>query len=482
MRLIPLFLLPFLFLFVGQTLAETPRYLTIEGRIICEGKGVADVPVSDGFSVVSTDKNGNYSITTTSLHSHIFYSLPSGFESPVVNGVPEFYAPIDPSKKKQTIHFSIQKSSGSQQKHAVVVWADPQVLEENEFELLRDVVKDVKHTIDSVAGLKPVYAISCGDNVFDRLNFFDNYKKEIAVTGIPFYHVPGNHDLDYNHRSNDYSAKSYSNHFGPAYYSFNKGDIHYIVLKNVFYYGFSHRYIGYIDETQLNWLEQDLARVKPGSTVMVSLHIPTVYGDSEKPSDFASEMSNSVMNRKALFEILKPFKVHLLAGHSHTQWNTLISDKMMEHTHAAASAAWWQGEVCIDGSPKGYTVYEADGDKLTWYFKGVGLSKDEQFKLYPVNADSSNPECFIANVYNFDPQWKVEWLEDGKAAGAMEQYWGVDPLAKELYQPGKNKKFGWLSAGSTHHIFRAKPKNLEAKITVVVTDRFGNVYKKNLTN
>ncbi len=481
MKLKPQFVLSVLIvLLIGQTFAAAPRFLTVKGRVVCAGKGIADVPVSDGLSVVTTDKNGNFSIPTTSQQRHIFYSLPSGYESPVVKGTPLFYAQIDPLQEHQSIRFTIQKSAGSQQKHALVVWADPQILEAGEFVLLEEVVNDVKKTIDTLAGQMPVYAISCGDNVFDQPNFFENYKTEVALTGIPFYQVPGNHDLDYNNRSNDYSAQSYSRHFGPPYYSFNKGNVHYVVLKDVFYYGFSYHYIGYLDETQLNWLEQDLALVKPGCTVVVSLHIPTVYGDSKQPNDFFSGISNSVMNRNALFEILKPFQVHLLAGHSHIQWNTVIGDRMMEHTHAAASAAWWQGEVCTDGSPKGYTVYIADGDRMSWYFKGVGQNKEEQFKLYPVDADGSNQGFFIANVYNYDPHWKVEWMEDGQLTGTMEQFWGVDPLAKELYQPGKNKKHSWLTASSTHHLFRAKPKNPHANISVVVTDRFGNIYQKNL--
>jgi hypothetical protein len=285
--------------------------------------------------------------------------------------------------------------------------------------------------------------------------------------------------MDYNNRSNELSDISYSAEFGPSYYSFNKGLIHYVVLKDVFYYGDSYKYMGYVDEKQLQWLEKDLAKVKPGSTVVVSLHIPTFYGDSkEGDRNSTCLIANSVMNSAALYKIVSPYKTHILAGHSHTQWNTVLAPNLFEHTHAAACASWWQGEICVDGTPKGYTVYIADGDSLSWYFKGVNLDKDEQFKLYPAGSDTLYPGCIIANVYNYDPSWTVKWFENDVLMGQMEQYWGEDPLAKSTYVPGKNKKYSWLNAGETHHLFKAKIQNPGAKIRVQVTDRFGKVYEK----
>ena len=249
-----------------------------------------------------------------------------------------------------------------------------------------------------------------------------------------------------------------------------------MILKDVFYYGFTYRYIGYVDENQLQWLEKDLKNVRPGSTVVVTLHIPTIYGESEKADSYNTSLSNSVMNREALYEILAPFNTHILAGHSHTNWHTQAKPNIIEHVHAAACGAWWQGEVCTDGSPKGYAVYEIDGDSISWYYKSVGQDKNHQLKLYKVGADAANPSSFIANVYNYDTKWKVRWYEDDIMMGEMTQYWGTDPLAGELYQPGKNKKHSWLSAGTTHHLFKAEPKNPTAKIKVEVVDRFGNKY------
>lgn len=450
--------------------------VNVKGRVVANGRPVPSVQLTDGETMVSTDRNGNYSFTARG--EYVYYSLPAGYESPIIHGVPVFYKKINHKLKNEVIDFTIHRSAKSQIKHAFILWADPQVLDLEEFDQLKEVVADVNKTIATFPSNIPLHALSAGDNVFDRLNFFDQYKQVISQIKLPFYQVIGNHDMDYNNRSDEFSAKSYSEAFGPAYYSFNVGKIHYVVLKDVFYYGFSYRYIGYITEKQLSWLEKDLRTVRPGSTVIVTLHIPTVYGDSEKPDNFASEMSNSVMNRQALYKILAPYNTHILAGHSHTQWYTQVNPAIAEHVHAAACGAWWQGEVCTDGSPKGYTVYEVNGDSLSWYFKGVGTDKTDQFKTYKTGADKAFPDCFLVNVYNYDPLWKVCWYENDVLKGEMQRYWGQDPLAAQLYQPGKNKKHAWLNAGSTHHLFRAKPENPNARIRIEVTDRFGNKYNK----
>lgn len=454
--------------------------ISVTGKVTCQAKALTGVQISDGTNIVETDCKGRYRIELTPGSDLIYYTLPTGYESPVVDGIPVFFAKVNSNLQKQKIDFELIKSDKSQLKHRLILWADPQVLDMSEFDQLQEVIDDVNKTIVTFPKDEPVHAISAGDNVFDRLQFFDKYKQMISQVKVPFYQLIGNHDMDYNNRSNELSDVSFKAAFGPTHFAFNRGRIHYVILKDVFYYGFTHRYIGYIDENQLKWLENDLQNVPKGSTVIVSLHIPTIYGESEKSDDYGTTLSNSVMNREALYKILAPYNTHILAGHSHTNWHTQVSPTIVEHVHAAACGAWWQGEICVDGSPKGYTVYEIDGDSVSWYFKGINQDKYSQCKLYPVGTDRTNPDYFIANVYNYDSKWKVCWYENGVLKGEMTRYWGIDPLAGQLYQPGNNKKHGWLSAGTTYHLFKAKPENHNASIRVEITDRFGNIYSQEI--
>ena len=58
--------------------------------------------------------------------------------------------------------------------------------------------------------------------------------------------------------------------YGPAYYSYNVGEVHYAVLNDNYYIGRDWYYIGYLEERQLAWLERDLSFVPAGTTVVVA--------------------------------------------------------------------------------------------------------------------------------------------------------------------------------------------------------------------
>lgn len=455
------------------TVLSAQTQITVTGRVTDDmGHGIAEVPVTDGSKIVRTDAKGRYQLATSSDKDFVYYTLPAGYETSLSGSLPQFFRPLAKSQEQQTIDFKLRHSAQPQSKHMFIVCADPQVFQESEFAQWQEVVDDMRET---AAGYDcPVHLITAGDNIFDRPKLIGLYKKSIEEVGLPFYHTLGNHDMDYNDRSDTKSDSTYTANFGPSHYAFNVGDIHYVVLKDVFYYGYTYRYIGYITEEQLRWLEEDLSVVPEGSTVVVTMHIPTRYGDSPKPSDYGSWMSNAVTNAGAIYKILAPYEAHIMAGHSHIQWNTQLTDHLTEHVHAAACGAWWQGPVACDGTPKGYTLYEVDGNRLTWYYKAAGQPASEQFKLY------MRGDLVTANVYNYDDQWRVEWFENGKPMGEMERYWGVDPYAEFLYPKGGNKLHGWLSYGETQHLFRAKATDPDASITVRVTDRFGRTTEKSL--
>lgn len=182
--------------------------------------------------------------------------------------------------------------------------------------------------------------------------------------------------------------------FGPTYYSFDRGRVHYVVLDNVFC--LSRGYVGYIEESQLEWLERDLALVEPGSTVIVFMHIPTFSREARAGNSSKEESNRMTANRNALYR---------------------ISDSLLEHVHPPLSGLFWQSPWSSDGVPWGYMVYEIDGDDVTWYYKPVDKGPEMQFSAFPVGEDPLNPACVVVNVWNWDPDWKVCWYEDGVFRG-----------------------------------------------------------------
>jgi hypothetical protein len=153
----------------------------------------------------------------------------------------------------------------------------------------------------------------------------------------------------------------------------------------------------------------------------------------------------------------------------------------MEHNHGTVCGAWWTGPICGDGTPAGYGVYEVDGENISWYYKPTGQPKQNQIKLYRKGEYAEKPEAILANVFNWDGKWKVEWLEDGVAKGEMQQITGFDPLAVQLYKgQEKPSKHAWVEPVATDHLFVAVPAAGAKKVQVKATDRFGNVFTEEI--
>ena len=67
--------------------------ITIFGRVLCEGKPLAGVPVSDGVHIVKTDSLGKYAIASHKFQNTVFVITPSGYEPECKKRIlPRFWA------------------------------------------------------------------------------------------------------------------------------------------------------------------------------------------------------------------------------------------------------------------------------------------------------------------------------------------------------------------------------------------------------
>ena len=82
------------------------------GKVLSGGKGIANVPVTDGTQIVLTDDKGRYSISSTSNAEYIYITLPDGYNIPMKGKVPAFFqkVPAQPSKK---VHFDFELTPSS---------------------------------------------------------------------------------------------------------------------------------------------------------------------------------------------------------------------------------------------------------------------------------------------------------------------------------------------------------------------------------
>jgi hypothetical protein len=103
------------------------------------------------------------------------------------------------------------------------------------------------------------------------------------------------------------------------------------------------------------------------------------------------------------------------------------------------------------------------------------LDRKEQVHIYV--DELTGQKRLIANVWNWDPQWKVDYFLDGKPMGNMEQQKGFDPLSVTLFK-GDKLPMGrtFAEPKMTEHLFLAHFEPSVKKVKVVVTDRFGEQF------
>lgn len=448
------------------------------GKVTCDGIGIKGVVVTDGNDCVQTDINGRYVLEAKRGVRFVYITLPSGYTVSCIDGtIPLYYKVLNSSDQSKEYNFDLKKSSIDDTNHLFTVQTDVQVTSTNDIQTYKVYIKDMKSYLSKYRGKKEVFGLDCGDIVGDSPNLFPNYINSVSDLDIPVFRSIGNHDMTYGGRSYEYSYQKFEELFGPIYYSFNRGKAHYIVLNNNFYVNRDYQYIGYIDERTFAWMEQDLKYVPNDNIVFVILHIPTSLTPKLK---WNTLIQDETSNAPGLYDLLKDYNSHIISGHTHFNLNVIFNDKLMEHNTAAMSGIWWKADICMDGTPVGYGIYEVDGTDVKWSYKSIGHPESYQFRLYPLGTVYDYPKDIIANVWNWDSQWKVEWYEDGKRMGEMTRYSGYDPEAKRICSDKERVEYDWISPIITEHLFRATPNNEKSHIEVRVTDRFGRVYKQSV--
>ena len=71
-----------------------------------KGKGIPGVPVTDGLSIVLTDEEGNYTLSSNAFGEFIYITIPSGYNIQIKNNSPYFFRHIEDKKTaKQKFDF-----------------------------------------------------------------------------------------------------------------------------------------------------------------------------------------------------------------------------------------------------------------------------------------------------------------------------------------------------------------------------------------
>ena len=190
----------------------------------------------------------------------------------------------------------------------------------------------------------------------------------------------------------------------------------------------------------------------------------------------------NTVNCEELLKTIGNHNITVLSGHNHMHGNFQYNDNVMEHNIAAICGTWWDAYHCTDGTPRGYKVFNKNGNGLTWYYKSVDKSLEFQYEIFLPGTTKLHPEHLVVNVWDYDSKWKVEYFEDGKPMGNMERVSEYSPIhTEEIEAKFKGQEIPIHKRTQIGlNYFVAKPSADAKEITVVITSRFGKIWKETI--
>lgn len=522
-----------------STLPVKPgKGVTVAGVVECDGKPVAGVKVSDGYEITKTDKKGAYYLKSKKQNPQVWITIPSGYETPCTDAVPDFWADFNaPADKLERHDFQLKKVN--QDNHAIIFITDVHLANQrNDVELfagpytdkIREEVKDLHSK-----GM-PVYTMNLGDSSWDQYWYAHNYKigdfRETlrkANYPTPIFSTMGNHDNDAKTPAGpnaDFEASlPYQKAFGPRYYSFDIGNVHYIMLDNIKYINdplTKESYPGimgkrnYTEEftpEQLAWLKKDLADVSYDTPVVIGCHSPVLRPTT--PDHKSYRLKTEETSTKELLDILKPYKdVHNFSGHSHRQCIMRMNDdeqNFTDHNISGTCGAWWRTRatglknICPDGTPTAYEVMTVNDKDLKWNHVPFEDERDQHFYVWDMNKVkeyyTTNPEmqaflsCYpkwtdyskvpensvYIHIWDYDPKGTLKVTENGKEL-PVEFIKQENPLYTASYMV---RNTVWINrmmdegyaSPRKFNIARVQATTPDSPVEISWTDIFGNETK-----
>lgn len=506
---------------------------TVYGRVTTDGSYVQNVVVSDGHEVVVTDIDGIYQLKSAKEWGYVFISVPSEFEVPSEGVRPLLYHKLKGGPDVvERADFTLTWA-GNQNSYKLFVLGDMHLANRtDDIRQFYDFTNDLNEYMSQHNDQK-MYAIALGDMTWDLYwyskNFgFEQYLNTIngKVRGLQIFHTMGNHDNDYKATSDYSAAAGYVYSIAPTYYSFNIGNVHYVVLDDIDCSGYdgttSRNYVKNVTAEQLDWLVKDLSYVDKSRPVVIATHAQIFYPSSVS----AFRIDHDQANTLRLFEILDGYTVHFLTGHTHLLFNVTPEAAITggrnihEHNSGAICASWWWSghltpgvHISPDGTPGGYAIWDVSGSDLKWIYKSTGWPEDYQFRSYDLNnvsfstddvplmpstasirnayqkyvdayPQNSNNEVLI-NIWNWDRDWSLTVTDGNGGVLPHTQVMAYDPLHIAALSV---KRFNSASITSTPnfvttsfpHFFKVTAPDAQTDLTITVKDGFGNTWVENM--
>lgn len=507
---------------------------TVYGIVSSAGVGVENVVVSDGAEVTVTNEKGIYQLKSAKKWGYVFISVPSGYEVPSVGVLPQFHRALKNSADVvERADFKLEKVDG-QDSYKIFMLGDMHLANRTgDLGQFAQFTSDLTDYMTRHKGEK-MYALTLGDMTWDlywysNSYYFPQYLNTInsQIKNLQIFHTMGNHDNDFQTRSDYDAAVKYVDQICPTYYSFNIGKVHYVVMDDIDCSSYdgteSRNYVASLSAEQLDWLAKDLSHVAKTTPVVVAMHAQVFY-----PTTSGFKIDHDQVNTLRLFDILDGYTVRFVTGHTHKLFNVtpdapiVDGHNFREYNSGSVCASWWWSgnltpgiHIGTDGTPGGYGIWDVTGTDFQCLYKSTGWPEEYQFRSYDLNnvhfsmADvplmpsdisasvknaymqyvnaypQNNDNEVLINIWNWNSDWTLSVVDENRKTLPYTEVWAYDPLhiaalsVKRFNNAGLKSTPSFITDKFTH-FFKVKADDADTDLVITVKDEFGNEWTENM--
>lgn len=507
---------------------------TVYGIVSSAGVGVENVVVSDGAEVTVTNEKGIYQLKSAKKWGYVFISVPSGYEVPSVGVLPQFHRALKNSADVvERADFKLEKVDG-QDSYKIFMLGDMHLANRTgDLGQFAQFTSDLTDYMTRHKGEK-MYALTLGDMTWDLYwysssYYFPQYLNTVnsQIKNLQIFHTMGNHDNDFQTRSDYDAAVKYVDQICPTYYSFNIGKVHYVVMDDIDCSSYdgteSRNYVKSLSAEQLDWLAKDLSHVAKTTPVVVAMHAQVFY-----PTTSGFKIDHDQVNTLRLFDILDGYTVRFVTGHTHKLFNVtpdapiVDGHNFREYNSGSVCASWWWSgnltpgiHIGTDGTPGGYGIWDVTGTDFQCLYKSTGWPEEYQFRSYDLNnvhfsmADvplmpsdisasvknaymqyvnaypQNNDNEVLINIWNWNSDWTLSVVDENRKTLPYTEVWAYDPLhiaalsVKRFNNAGLKSTPSFITDKFTH-FFKVKADDADTDLVITVKDEFGNEWTENM--
>lgn len=244
------------------------------------------VSVSDGMNTTKTDETGAFSLPAWEKAALVYCNV-------LTNSHDDWYQNL--SKNKEEYVFRLSPSNCGLTEHRFLHLSDTEIMNTTCDCFLPFVIEQAKtHNASFIMHGGDI----CGEDAMIRHRDEMSFK----TVGIPVRYSIGNHDF----LEGSYGEKRYEELYGPIWYSFDIGKIHYVVLSIPKGSGFAS---GYTVAEQYAWLENNLKCIEPEQKVIIFRH------------DHCAEAGNFIVKTEnKTYDLPEMGLIAWIQGHAHTNF------------------------------------------------------------------------------------------------------------------------------------------------------------------